>query len=206
MISNIIWDVDGTLFNTFPAITYALSKALNRMGKPVALNLIDGLVRQSFQHCVDTLGRRYKVDADVLMEQFSQIYCTVSPQNQRPVDGVCEVCQWIIAHGGQNAAVIYRDERDVQRLFAVHAVGSCFSGVHGLAPGEVPDPVETALQEDHLRPEETLVVGSRLLILQTGRDAGCQTCLIGDEVPAGQADMQVDNARQLLDRLLTQQG
>ena len=87
MIRNMIWDVDGTLFNTYPAITYALSKSLNRMGKPVALNLIDGLVRQSFQHCVDTLCRRYKVDADMLLEQFAEVYRTISLQNQPPVDG-----------------------------------------------------------------------------------------------------------------------
>ena len=43
MIRNILWDVDGTLFDTYPAITYAISKSLNKMGLSIALNVIDGV-------------------------------------------------------------------------------------------------------------------------------------------------------------------
>lgn len=203
MISNIIWDVDGVLFNTYPAITYALSKSLNRMGKPVALNLIDGLVRQSFQHCVDTLCRRYKVDPDLLLKHFTAIYRTVSPQNQPPVDGVREVSKWVKAHSGRNVAVLYRDDGDVHRLFSVHNIGPFFSGLHDLSA--VPDLLSSVMAEYGLKSEETLVIGDHLIDIQAGRDAGCQTCLIGDDVYAGQVDMCVDDCSQLLSRLQAQE-
>ena len=202
MISNIIWDVDGVLFNTYPAITYALSKSLNRMGKPVALNLIDGLVRQSFQHCVDTLCRRYKVDPDLLLEQFAGIYRTVSPQNQPPVDGAREVSKWVKGHSGKNVAVLYRDDGDVHRLFSVHNIGPFFAGVRDLS--SIPDMLVSVMAEYGLKPEDTLVIGDHLIDIQAGRDAGCQTCLVGDEVYAEQADYHIEDYTQLLGRLQTQ--
>ena len=206
MIRNMIWDVDGTLFNTYPAITYALSKSLNRMGKPVALNLIDGLVRQSFQHCVDTLCRRYKVDADTLLEQFAEVYRTISLQNQPPVDGAREVCEWIAAHGGKNVAILYRQVGEVRCLFETHELAYLFAGMQSISAAEEGDPVRVVLQEYALKPEETVVVGDHLVIIEAGREAGCQTCLIGDEVFAGQVDMRVDDYKQLLDRLRVQKG
>ncbi len=206
MISNIIWDVDGTLFNTYPAITYALSKSLNRMGKPVALNLIDGLARQSFQHCVDTLCRRYKVDANVLLEQFAEVYRTISLQNQPPVDGAREVCEWIAAQGGKNVAILYRQGGDVRDLFEVHGLVHLFSGIHPVSATVVGNPVWAVLREFALKPEETVLVGDHLVNIEAGTEAGCQTCLIGDEVLAGQVNLRVDDYKQLLDRLRVQKG
>ena len=206
MIRNMIWDVDGTLFNTYPAITYALSKSLNRMGKPVALNLIDGLVRQSFQHCVDTLCRRYKVDADMLLEQFAEVYRTISLQNQPPVDGAREVCELIAAHGGKNVAILYRQVGEVRCLFETHEMAHLFAGMQSVSAAEEGDPIRVVLQEYALKPEETVVVGDHLFIIEAGREAGCHTCLIGDEVLVGQVDMRVDDYKQLLDRLRVQKG
>ena len=206
MISNIIWDVDGTLFNTYPAITYALSKSLNRMGKPVPLNLIDGLVRQSFQHCVDTLCRRYKVDANLLREQFAGVYRTVSPQNQPLMEGACEVSKWITAHGGKNVATINRDNGDVRRLFSVHNIAPFFSGVYHISLSSMTEQLGIVLREHALKPEETLVIGDHQYDVQAGRDAGCQTCLVGDEVPVGQVDMCIGDYSQLLGRLQAQVG
>jgi phosphoglycolate phosphatase-like HAD superfamily hydrolase len=199
-----IWDVDGTLFNTYPAITYALSKALNRMGKPVALNLIDGLVRQSFQYCVDTLCRRYKVDADLLLEQFAEVYRTISLQNQPPVDGAREVCEWIAAQGGKNVAVCYREDRDVRRLFEVHELADYFTGMHLVSTAVEDDSLKGIIRKYRLKSEETLVVGDRLVNIEAGRAAGCQTCQIGDEVLTGQVDLQVSNYSHLLNKLQMQ--
>ena len=49
-VRNILWDVDGALFDTYPAITYALSRTLNELGLSIALNVIDSLARQSISH------------------------------------------------------------------------------------------------------------------------------------------------------------
>jgi phosphoglycolate phosphatase-like HAD superfamily hydrolase len=206
VISNIVWDVDGTLFDTYPAITYALSKSLNRMGKSIALNLIDGLVRQSFQHCVDTLCRRYKVDADVLREQFSRVYRTISPQNQLLIEGVRDMCKCVTMHGGKNVAIIFRDGGSVDRLFAVHNIEPFFAGVHDVSQNDEVDQIAVVLQEHCLKPEETLMIGDRVVSIQAGKAAGCMTCQVGDEVLAGQVDMYITDYKQLLEKIQAQAG
>ena len=40
MFRNIIWDVDGTLFDTYPAIAQAIKAALHELGKDASLNNI----------------------------------------------------------------------------------------------------------------------------------------------------------------------
>ena len=47
MFRNIIWDVDGTLFDTYPAIAKAFRAALNDAGKDAALDWIEELAKIS---------------------------------------------------------------------------------------------------------------------------------------------------------------
>lgn len=201
MIKNLVWDVDGTLFDTYPAITYALSKSLNQMGKPVALNLIDGLVRQSFQYCIDTLSKRYKVDGQALHNRFAQIYKTMPLQNQPLLNGARELCQWAVDQGGVNLAVLYRNGVDMQGFFAAYGVAPLFAG---LQPDIVLDEGEglcVLLAEYRLDPQDTLVIGDRLANIGCGKLAGCKTCLIGDEVMTAQADWRADDHTALLKML-----
>ena len=99
---NIFWDLDGTLFDTYPAMTFAMSKALNEMGCSVALNVIDGLARQSLERCLQTLVQRFKLDPDLLRARFAESYRRVDPANQPIFPGVREVCELIHARGGMN--------------------------------------------------------------------------------------------------------
>lgn len=53
MIKNIIWDLDGTMFDTYPAIVYAIGESLEELGLSVSLTVIDGYARQSLDHCYE---------------------------------------------------------------------------------------------------------------------------------------------------------
>ena len=47
MIRNIIWDADGTLFDTYPAIASAFKAALADLGKEAAVDWIESLAKKS---------------------------------------------------------------------------------------------------------------------------------------------------------------
>ncbi|MFO7583234.1 MAG: hypothetical protein R6W69_00780 [Anaerolineales bacterium] len=64
MIRHLLWDLDGTLFDTYPAITYAISKSLNELGGAMALNVIDGLARQSIVNPSGTASRPWLRDSN----------------------------------------------------------------------------------------------------------------------------------------------
>jgi phosphoglycolate phosphatase-like HAD superfamily hydrolase len=46
-IRNVVWDVDGTLFDTYPAISRAFRAALREFGQDASLGRIVALARDS---------------------------------------------------------------------------------------------------------------------------------------------------------------
>jgi len=202
VIRNILWDVDGTLFDTYPAMTYAVSRALNELGLSVPLNVIDGLARQSLEHCFTALAQRHQLDPDLLRERYHAAYAQLPPANQLPLPGVAEACAWIHARGGLNVAVTHRSVASTQALLDVHGLAPLFAGIVSVAQGypRKPDPamVLAALERFGLDPAETLMVGDRALDIEAGQAAGMRTCLYGRAQLAAPADLQVDDYGQLV--------
>ena len=154
MIRNILWKVDGTLFDTYPAITYAMSKSLNEMGLSIALNEIDGLVRQSIDYCIENLCQRFKLDPELLRFRFAESYRTIDPANQPPFPGVREVCDAIHARGGLNVIVTHRIIQSTQRLLTAHAfsalINDIFSAEHGYPRKPAPSKLLAVLEKHNL--------------------------------------------------------
>lgn len=205
MIKNILWDVDGTLFDTYPAITYAISRTLGELGVSVALNVIDGLARQSLEGCLATLSQRFKLDPDLLRLRFAESYRTVPPANQPPFPGVREICELIHTHGGLNIIVTHRAVASTQALLDVHQMSSLFDGIFSMEQGypRKPDPamLEAAIQQFDLKRAETLLIGDRDLDIQAGRAAGVCTCLFGGAQLSTPADIRITHYDRLLDYL-----
>lgn len=209
MIRNILWDVDGTLFDTYPAITYAFSKSLNEMGLSIALNVIDSLARESISHCVETLSHRFRLDPDLLRSRFAESYQMIDPANQPSFPGVYEICKFIHEHDGVNLAVTHRGVKSTKRLLDTHGFTACFDDIYSVAQGYPckPDPAMplAALKEHGLDADETLLVGDRDLDIQSGRAAGLRTCLFGNSDRTIPADILISRYAQLLEILAADQ-
>lgn len=206
-MQNILWDLDGTLFDTYPAITYAISKSLNEMGLSVALNVIDGLARQSIALCLETLSQRFKLDPDLLGDRFAESYRRIDPANQPPYPGVRDVCALVHARGGLNVIVTHRSVHSTQRLLDTHHMAAYFDDIFSVVEQgypRKPDPAMllAALDKYTLNPSETLVVGDRELDIQAGQAAGLRTCLFGNSGLAVPADIHVSDYQQLLELLV----
>lgn len=205
MIKNLLWDVDGTLFDTYPAITYAISKTLSEMGVSAALNVIDGLARQSIDHCLETLSHRFKLDLDLLRLRFAESYRAIPPANQPPFPCVCEVCELARAHGGRNVIVTHRAVASTRSLLEAHGMTSSFDAIFSVEQGypRKPDPalLEAAIRQFNLKRTETLMVGDRDLDIQAGRAAGVRTCLFGQAQLSTPADLHIAHYDRLLDHL-----
>jgi HAD superfamily hydrolase (TIGR01509 family) len=209
MIRNILWDLDGTLFDTYPAITYAISKSLNEIGQSVALNVIDGLARHSIAHCLETLSQRFKLDPNMLGDRFAESYRRIDPANQPPYPGVRDVCALIHARGGLNVIVTHRGVYSTQRLLDTHHMTAYFDDIFSVEQGypRKPDPAMllAAMEKYTLNPGDTLVVGDRELDILAGQAAGVHTCLFGNSSLTVSADLRVTNHQQLLAMLLDDQ-
>jgi HAD superfamily hydrolase (TIGR01509 family) len=206
VLKNILWDVDGTLFDTYPAITYAISKSLNEMGLSIALNVIDSLARQSINGCIATLSKRFKLDPDLLGRRFAESYQMVNPGNQPPYPGVYEVCELTHTRSGVNVIVTHRGVQSTQRLLDTHGLSPFFSDIFSVEQGHPrkPNPAMllAALEKYALEPDVTLAVGDRDMDIQAGQSAGVHTCLFEQSESTTKPDFQIKSYAQLLKILL----
>jgi len=183
MIRHLIWETDGVLFDTHPAVTFAICQSLNEMGYTVALNVVDDLARKSLDFCVETLAARYKLDPSLLRQRSAEYYIQIPPERQQLFAGAREVCAWAAAHGGLNLIATARSVNSTRALLAAHGLTSLFAGIFSAEQGFPckPDPsiLLAALKQHALDPAETLLIGRREIDIQAGQAAGIRTGLFG---------------------------
>ena len=102
MFGNIIWDVDGTLFDTYPAISKAFQAALNDFGKEASLDWIEGLAKTFLGHCVAVLANQFKLDEEHIVQAFGEYYDHLPPEEQPSFSGALTICEYIYGVGGND--------------------------------------------------------------------------------------------------------
>ena len=77
-------------------------------GSSAPLNLVGSLIRQSFDHCIETLCQRYRVPSENIRVAFARHYRYIPLENQVLFPGVREACQSVLELGGMNTIVTHR--------------------------------------------------------------------------------------------------
>lgn len=202
MIRHLLWDIDGVLFDTRPAVTYAIRQALNEMGCAITLSVMDDLARQSLEYCVDTLAARFKLDPDLLRQRSAEHYRQIPPERQPPISGAREVCAWIAARGGLNLIVTARKAESTCALLAAHGMTGLFSDIFTLEQGYPckPNPaiLLAALEKHALNPAETLLICRQETDIQARQAAGVATCLFGAAQASSLPSLRVRDYKALL--------
>jgi phosphoglycolate phosphatase-like HAD superfamily hydrolase len=180
-IRHLIWDLDGTLFDSYPALTEAVGAALGELGVTVPLKRIESLAKKSMSHCASTLADDFQMDPEDLMQRFEEHYRSTPVSEQPPFPGVTEVCGFICSIGGTNVIVTHRMRKSATRLLRAHRMLSYFADILAGDEGypRKPDPAmfEVVIRRQSLEREETLAIGDRDIDVLAGRAAGVRTCL-----------------------------
>jgi phosphoglycolate phosphatase-like HAD superfamily hydrolase len=191
MFRNIIWDVDGTLFDTYPAIARAFQLALNDLEKDASLEWIEVLAKTSLSYCVTTLANQCQLREEDIEQAFGEHYDRTPPEKQPPFPGVITVCEYICTLGGKNVIVTHRGREGTNDLLTANNMTHFFSGCLAREDGypKKPHPAafEAMLKTHNLQREETMAVGDRDIDVLAGQATGIFTCLFGleaDEVVA----------------------
>ena len=210
MIRDVIWDVDGTLFDTYPAIARAFSLALQEHGAEVALERIVDLARQSLGHCANTLAGQFGLDASELTREFQGHYARMPDTEQPPFHGVAHVCDYVVATGGRNYIVTHRGRASLQRLLVAHQMTGYFTDCLSADDGfpKKPDPAafEELMRRHGLEREAVLAVGDREIDVLAGQAAGVQTCLFGQVAPGVEPDYAINDFAELYCLLVSEHG
>jgi phosphoglycolate phosphatase-like HAD superfamily hydrolase len=165
MIRNIIWDVDGTLFDTYPSIAKAIKAAFNDLRQDAPLDWIENLAKVSLSHCGAVLADKCRLGPDDIDRAFEKRYASVTAEECPPFPGVIELCRYINSIEGKNVIVTHRGRKGTLELLATHNMSEYFAGCLTRDDGypRKPDPAifEAAIATYQLKRDETLTVGDR---------------------------------------------
>jgi HAD superfamily hydrolase (TIGR01549 family) len=205
MIKNIIWDFDGTLFDTYPPIARAVQRGLHQLGFEYSVEELLTLCKISMTHCMQTLADQTSLPFAEIEEAFDQQYVSIPLEEQQPYPGVKDVLQKVTELGGKNIIITHRGSGTLQKLLASYQLESYFSGCITADDGfpRKPNPAAffAALQSYHLNPAETLGIGDRGLDIEAARGAGLKTAFYGLPPQGLQVDLVIDEYFLLLDQL-----
>ena len=180
-IKNIIWDFDGTLFDTYPAITRSFQHALSDLGHDMPLSLFYDMVRVSLDHTLEQLNALFQVDEAALKERFYAHYTAVAPEAQPPFDGAREVCELIKEQGGKNFLVTHRRKASAVKLLEHYSMVDLFCDYifkdDGYTRKPDPEMFDLLIKKHKLVRSETIAIGDRDLDIGAGKAAGVRTCL-----------------------------
>ncbi len=202
MITALLWDAGGTLFDTYPAAVRAFQLALAGLGVSAPEAQIMALARKSLEHCALTLAAELGVDPAAVQRGFYAHYATIPEGYQTPFPGVIEVCAYIQSIGGQNFIITHRSRASLEGLLETHGMQGYFSD--SIAKEDPyprkPDPAAllALMARRRLAPAATLAIGDRELDIAAGRAAGVRTCFFGAEIIAGPVDFQITDFYTLL--------
>jgi phosphoglycolate phosphatase-like HAD superfamily hydrolase len=201
LFRNIIWDVDGTLFDTYPAIGRAILAGLHDLGKDEEFDVISDLAKISLQHCSKMLAEKHHLDFARLEQAVDFHFANMQAVDCPPFAGVREICKYIHSGGGKNVIVTHRGRKGTDELLAVHNLAGYFSGCITRDDGYArkPDPAafETALFIHQLKREETLTVGDREIDILAGKAARLFCCYYGSKADCPAADLVIKSYDEL---------
>jgi len=202
MIRNVIWDVDGTLFDTYPAIVAAFVAALRDLGADAPPERIQALSLVSLDHCVAVLADHHGLSSQALEDAFSTRHAERDVADSAPFPGVTDVCRHIRSIGGSNVIVTHRRRSSTEALLAANDMDDLFAGLVAVEDGypKKPDPAmfEAALAQHGLDRAETMSIGDRALDVEAAQAAGLFSCLYGTGPDATHADLIVEGYDHLL--------
>lgn len=202
MIKHIIWDFDGTLFDSYPGMVNAFLRALKKYEIEAEYDEILKLFLNSEKTAV-----QYYQNQFLLGEELTEVYqdekSHIDLSNMLPFPYAKEVCQrikeagrynYILTHRGSTTYDILRKNGMVELFTEIVTKDNQFA--------RKPDPeaIYYLLDKYQIHPKEAMIVGDREIEILLGQKAKVKTCFYesGNREPELQADYRVKSLEEVL--------
>ena len=199
---HIIWDFDGTLFDTYPVMARAFTETMNEAGYPADYREVYDLMKIAISETVKKFQAEYGFGEEVLDASRAR-RIELELAGARPFPGVEEVLARVIAAGGDNFICTHRGD-SIYELLRQGGVEGYFKEIttsaHHFARKPSPEAVQYLLDKHGMDPAETLMIGDRPLDVEAGQNAGTAGCFFDpDGATYAPAQHQITDIRQLFD-------
>lgn len=198
-LTHFLWDFDGTLADTYPALTDILVKGCADCGVTVDPIRALALMKVELRHAIAVISAESGVPADTLAAAVRARDAQVPVSAFPPIPGVIEA---IRAMHGRHYLVTHRDRAAIAWL-ELMGLAPLFAGAvtreNGLPRKPAPDMLLHLMAEQNIDPRTAVMIGDRPLDTAAGRAAGVLSCMLDTEgrFPEDPAELRCDHAADL---------
>lgn len=182
--TSLIWDFDGTLFNTYPRIASAFRQALSNLNIDASAGEIMPRIKQSVRGAVREYAAAYRLDAGALFAQYQQCEHALPSCDMQPYEGICELLRDAANSGCRHFLYTHRDHSALEAL-EVHGLAPLFSGfitsADDFPPKPAPDALSNLIKRHQLAPQSSLMLGDRDIDVLAARNASIDGLLFDPE-------------------------
>ncbi|HAQ7743909.1 TPA: HAD-IA family hydrolase [Enterococcus faecium] len=199
-MKNYIWDFDGTLFDTYPAMVDGAWQALKDFGISMDKKEIYFKMKK---YSTSYLINESNLNAREFNELFHR-YEKESTEVSRPFPETKQVLEMLKDNGGRHFILTHRLTESTWGLLKEHRLAHLIEEVVGIDQDfpRKPDPASLNYLIDtfHLERTDTMMIGDRRLDIEAGKNAGVATCLYDIDHFLGEipADYVVGNLNGIL--------
>ncbi|WJZ02217.1 HAD-IA family hydrolase [Corynebacterium freiburgense] len=179
-MKHIIWDMGGTLFNTYPEVDGVLSTTAFGDTSTEHLRYVASLTRRSIGHAIATLSSEQNIDPSVFEDAYAKLKERWRYQPAPVTDGAREVMARVQQLGGCNFIATHRDRTSATDLLRAHEleVDDMVCAPDGVERKPAPAMNLLLVERHSLNPAEVLCVGDRPIDVQAARAAGMAAALL----------------------------
>jgi phosphoglycolate phosphatase len=184
----VVFDYDGTLFDTRPAIFHCIQRAFAKCGRPIPpLEAVAGTVRtglplQETLFVLDKNLRAEQTALNAIVKTYRKIYLDEGSPLSKPFAGVSDALRDIHAIGAKCVVVSNKGAAAIRQSLDQSRLSSFVDVIFGDQPG-LPKKPDPAILLDHILPqyaqlqrEQTLVVGDTEIDILLARRTGIPCC------------------------------
>ncbi|KRM24025.1 HAD-IA family hydrolase [Latilactobacillus graminis] len=174
---NAIWDFDGTLYDTYPAMMAALVQVYRQHQVAVDSKQLYQTIKQtSIKRVLQGLAQQTEIAFEQLDQEYHQLEQKLQ-QAPQPYPGAATILQQVSLNG-QNFLLTHRDSA-AERFLAADGLIDYFTAIitsqAGFARKPAPDSLNTLCEQYQLDKIKTVMIGDRELDIQAGINAQVAT-------------------------------
>lgn len=203
MIKDIIWDFDGTLFDTYPGTVNSFKKALKDNGIDEVNENILNYLKVSESYAITYFKKLYGLD-----EKFINMYAIykkdIKPEMVRPFPFATKVCRQLTSKGVRNYIITHRGDSTLKFLQYYDMISSFTEVItkqYGFKRKPDPESFMYLINKYQIDKSAALVIGDRECEILGGKAAGIKTCLFNtnDISFTASPDFNIGSLNKLID-------
>lgn len=186
MFKYFIWDYDGTLFDTYPAIISTYQEVLKKeYGVDSDFKEILSWAYVSLNYCSESIANKFGINLNEFRMKFGKLYSENPVKEEPPFTGAKVICELIKSVGGKNYIITHRDKKSLLKSLEKYNMIELFEDLITRDYKFPKKPDSQAflylIEKHHLNPILTLGIGDREIDIKASKLAGITSCYINYE-------------------------